>query len=378
MTHRRFDAVGRLDAKRRTPQGGLRVDANLTRTGVFIYKNDSGQEVREYRSAEEVFKADSLATLKQAPLTIGHAAMVTPDNWQKIAVGTIADDVRADGKFVKATASVQDRKTIEAIERGDLVEVSCGYTVDLVQTPGVTPDGERYDAVQTNISYNHVAIGREGWGRGGGEVRLRLDGNGDVVLDEPAPTSDGMLTAEQEKARADKAEADLKTATTRADKAEGERDAEKTRADKAEADAAKARTDAKQLDVPALVAARTALETSARKVLGGDATLTIKEDGKDERPMTDAELVTAVIAKDDKTFKVDGKSSDYLRARFDTIVERTAKSDDAHRQVGNAIVEASKNGVQTKDKIDEAIEKRDAARNDAAKAGAPLGAVVRT
>ncbi len=368
MALRRLDAVGRLDAKQRTPQGGLRIDANLTRTGIFVYKDEQGRDVREYRSPEEVFKADSLATLHLAPIVIGHPAMVGPDNWQRHAVGTIGEDVRADGKFVAAKAIVQDRKTIDGIERGDLTELSCGYEVDLVHTPGVTPDGEHFDALQTNIRYNHVGLGPRGWGRAGGEVRLRLDGNGDVVV--PAdPIGGCMLTAEQEKARADKAEADLKAATARADKLEGERDAEKIRADKA--------AEVKPIDVPALVAARTSLESSARTVLGTDAKLTTKEDGKDERPMTDAEIITAVIAKDDVAFKVDGRSSDYLRARFDNIIERSAKADAAHRQAAAVIVDTAAGGATTKTTTELAQEKVDAENAEAGKAGAPKGATVR-
>ncbi len=369
MSLRRLDAVGRLDAKTRTPQGGLRIDANLTRTGIFIYKDEQGRDVREYRSPEEVFKADSLATLHLAPIVIGHPAMVDPSNWQRHSVGTIGEDVRADGKFVVAKAVVQDRKTIDAIERKDLTELSCGYEVDLVHTPGTTPEGEHFDALQTNIRYNHVGIGPAGWGRAGGEVRLRLDGNGDVVV--PAdPIGVGMLTAEQEKARADKAEADLKAATARADKLEGERDAEKVRADKA--------AEVKPVDVPALVAARTALESSARTVLGAETNFTTKEDGKDERPMTDGEIITAVIAKDDASFKVDGRSSDYLRARFDNIVERSTKADAAHRKAGAIIVDTAAGGAATKTKTELAQEKVDAENAAASKAGPPAGALVRT
>ncbi len=370
-----------MDARRRTPQGGLRVDANLTRTGIFIYKDAQGRDVREYRSPEEVFKADSLETFKLATVVVGHPAMVEPGNYQRHNVGVVAEDVRADGKFMRASLLIQDRKTIDEIERKDdpLCEISCGYEVDLVHTPGVTPEGEHYDALQTNIRGNHVGLGRAGWGRAGGEVRLRLDGNGDVVMPELAPVApdvpilDGM-TLEEMKARADKAEADLKTATARADKLEGERDAEKTRADAAD----KARTDA-AVDVPALVAARSTLETSARKVLGSDAVLTVKGDGikTTDRPMTDNEIVIAVIAKDDPAFKVDGRSVDYLSARFDNIVERSTKSDAAHHAVGAAITDAAKGGATAKSSTELAQEKVDAENAEAGKAGAPKGSLVR-
>ncbi len=46
----------------------------------------------------------------------------------------------------------------------------------MVQEPG-THRGERYDAVQTSIRYNHVALGPKDWGRAGSEASLRLDDN---------------------------------------------------------------------------------------------------------------------------------------------------------------------------------------------------------
>ncbi len=55
----RFDFNGSSGEFKRTPQGFLRVNARLTKVGIFKY--DGG---REYRSEEEVFRADSLASLK--------------------------------------------------------------------------------------------------------------------------------------------------------------------------------------------------------------------------------------------------------------------------------------------------------------------------
>lgn len=365
----RFDR-GRLEGKRRSPQGGLRVDAALTRTGIFLYRGPDGQEIREYRPPEEVFNEDSLESLRLAPIVVGHPAMIKTHNYKQHAVGVVSTDVRQDGKFVAATVVVQDQSTIEAVERGDLIEISCGYSVDLDHTPGVTPEGEKYDCIQRQIVYNHAALGGESFGRAGKEVRLRLDSNGDEVVGiDPTVAS---MTLEEAIKRAEKAEADLKAATARADAAEGARDAEKVRADKAEADLTSARTDAASLDIPALVVARNALENNARKVLGADAELTVKVDGKD-RPMTDAEIVIATIIKDDPTFKADGCADGYLRGRFDSIAERTDKADAAHRKVADA----TKAGATEKTDSDKVREQAAADARKAAQAGAPEGALTR-
>jgi hypothetical protein len=48
----RLDFNGHYSDFKRTPQGFLRVNARLTKTGIFSY-----DQRREYRSEEEVFRA---------------------------------------------------------------------------------------------------------------------------------------------------------------------------------------------------------------------------------------------------------------------------------------------------------------------------------
>src|SRR5204863_2060742 len=86
----RFD-VGRLENVKKTPQGGLRSQAFVSKTGVFVYDGAKGVPIREYRPPEEVFHADSLATLPDAPITAGHPGLVSPDNFQDHAVGHVRE-----------------------------------------------------------------------------------------------------------------------------------------------------------------------------------------------------------------------------------------------------------------------------------------------
>ena len=77
-----FGAFSKVE---RTPQGGMRIPANLTRTGVFIYRRKDGTERRELREPAEVFHADSLSTLRSAPVTNLHPdRAVGPDNWKSL------------------------------------------------------------------------------------------------------------------------------------------------------------------------------------------------------------------------------------------------------------------------------------------------------
>jgi hypothetical protein len=216
MRERRLE-ISRLDAKRRTPQGGLRIDATPTRTGVLEYSDAAGKTWREYRPAEEVFAPASLETLRGAPVTVGHPDVpVTAENHSELSKGDVRDDVRPDGGLVATTVQVQDAKTVAAVDRGELVELSCGYECDVDPTPGTTPDGERYDAVQRNIRYNHVALGPSGWGRAGSQCALRLDGGARVALP-PVARTDSTTTRVGMKKRTVRARLDGKEQTFRLD-----------------------------------------------------------------------------------------------------------------------------------------------------------------
>ncbi len=170
----RFDFNGSSGEFNRTPQGFLRVKARLTKTGIFNY-----QSGREYRSEEEVFRADSLESLKGAPVTDLHPSekgddsFLTPANARQHIVG-ITEGVERDGPYLKGSLIIFHEDAITAIERGERKEISLGYKCRLEPTPG-SINGEHYDAIQRDIVVNHVAIGPKGWGRAGSDCAIRND-----------------------------------------------------------------------------------------------------------------------------------------------------------------------------------------------------------
>lgn len=172
-----------------TSTGALRIEAALGRVGVCVYRPPGAPERRELRPPDEVFRADSMATLAGAIVTDLHPprdeAWMTPASWRKHAVGWVGDNVRQDGKLLRGTVTVQDAEMIALVRDGKRREVSPGYICrNIDPTPGrwdgkdygphVTT-GEPYDFVQRDIVYNSVGIGPRGWGRQGSEVALRLD-----------------------------------------------------------------------------------------------------------------------------------------------------------------------------------------------------------
>jgi hypothetical protein len=185
----RFD-VGKLDRAKRTGAGGARVPASISRTGVQSYTDQYGRVVREYRSPEAVFAKESLDSLGSIPVTVGHPPSgVTALNHRELSVGHVSDAPagrRPDGhvEWLETAVVVSDAHTLRRIEDTGpeaLTEVSMGYLADVLPSPGVTPDGHHYDAVQTNIRFNHLALLKDGHARAGSGARLRLDGNQEPI-----------------------------------------------------------------------------------------------------------------------------------------------------------------------------------------------------
>ena len=212
----RFDFSSMGDRKR-TPQGGLIVDANLSRIGVLKYQMPDGTVRREYRPQDEVFHPESMASFAHAPITDDHPGRVDASNWKQHAVGHVAGTPGRKDRFLSGTLHIQDQKTIDKIESGELIELSCGYSCRIDPTSGVTQDGEEYDCVQRNVIGNHVALGPKGWGRAGPEVRLHMDG-GVSEIDVPVSAqdhvylrdmSDDVKAIAQAEAKAEVAEAAL-------------------------------------------------------------------------------------------------------------------------------------------------------------------------
>ena len=203
-----------------TPEGYLRIKATFSRAGLQRYRRQDGTEAIEYRPAEEVSKQDALLSLANLPVTLEHPPeLLTPETCREHQRGHTGSVVEYRTPFAVGFVTVTDREAIEAVKRRDAREVSVGYRVKFDATPGVTPDGQRYDGVQREISGNHVAIVRKG--RAGPEVRLHMD-SATAVDPFPAdgplqPHEEDDMTAVAALSNATEALASALSATVRAD-----------------------------------------------------------------------------------------------------------------------------------------------------------------
>ena len=209
-TVRRFD-LSELQRPTKTPEGFLRAQGHITRSGVFDYLREDGTVQRELRPPEEVFDPESMRSFDLVPVTLGHPPdNLTPETVREHQVGSVGRLERA-GEYLRADLMITAPHAISAIENGRN-QLSNGYTMRLVQRSGSykAPDGSehRFDCVQTKIRGNHTAIVTKA--RAGDGAFIRTD-SGDMVLPETAADAKTKLKAK------------AKSKATQEDNADGEK-----------------------------------------------------------------------------------------------------------------------------------------------------------
>lgn len=346
----RFDSV---QVKAKIDEHGFLVDRPIVaRIGLQVYKTPFGER-REFRPASEVFKADSLETFSGKPVTLGHVT-VTPENAKDVVVGACAGAGIPNGIGVEVPLSIYDKRAIQNAQEKKAAELSVGYTSIDIDKPGWgnnatgeyffdedmpegwkadSEDWVRFDAVQTNISVNHIAMVFRGRA---GIAKLNLDSDQDFPydMDELSNKEDQIMTVKikldgavefdvpkEVAAFIDSVKADAKAAHEKADGLEAERDALQAKVDgiPAEIQAAVEKAKADEKEHAALVAI--AVEAG------------VKADGLDAKGIKVA-YVKAVTGAD-----VAEKSDAYIDAAFDIAKEsdkmaaqRTAIKGDAAKE----------------------------------------------
>lgn len=334
-------------AVRKTSDGYLVADAAVARTGI---QNYLGREVgkpemhivRVYRPDNSVFAKDAMKSYAHRPMTNDHPAdPVTSENWKDVAIGQTGGDVMRDGDFVRVPLVLMDQAAINDWEAGK-VELSMGYSADIVFQAGVTDSGDAYDAIQTNLTMNHLALVNKA--RGGDKLRIGDSGNAGIIHPAHLNNEGGHMADNLRKVLVDGLQvetteagevainslkskvADSANALTAANTAHtvaiAAKDAEIAKKD-AEIDSLKSKVmDAKTLD--AAVAARADLITKAKAVADQDYS------GK-----TDSEIRHMAVAKKFGDAAIAGKSAEYIEARFDIAVADAAPADQVQKLFGD-------------------------------------------
>jgi hypothetical protein len=289
-------------------EGWIRDRPVITRSGIFEYRDVNGKVTREYRPDSEVFAAESLSSAAGIPITDSHRGLVNSSNVDGI-VGTVTSPGTQDETNVVADVIIHNPSRL-----GDKRELSLGYECDVDNTPGEI-DGKRYDSIQKNIRYNHLAVVKKGRA---GNARLRLDSTDAVhgsfeLENEMTETKlvtvrlDGIdYQASPEVNNAlTKAQDALVALQKRFDTVEAERDTLKNTTVNFDKELKAAREAGR-----AVVKVRLDLEDVARQHK-------VKFDDDD----ADQVIKTNILSKLRPELKLDGKSEDYIDSAFDLTIE---------------------------------------------------------
>jgi len=364
----------------KTPEGYLKGRAVVARTGVYKYQKADGSVDYEYRDYEEVFKADTIESLKLKPVSMLHPdQMINASNIQLFHIGNLGSEVasvKRDNEWdVVIDLIIQDSDAVAKIESGETRELSLGYNCDVVDAPGDAKfDGQSYNKVQKNIMVNHCAVVPKGRAM---NAIIKMDAMDGIMVSDAVPVTandienkmevvmpdlkkiklDGIEFEAELKVietlntvseKADALQKSLDTLTADKTKVEAERDTLKDKVDGLEKeleDAKKAKLD--EAAVKAAVERRVKILDAARL-----AEVEVKED------MDEVAIQKAVIVKVFPTAKLDGKDAVYIDARFDGAVEAIEARNDAATRGAVPSAEGKVDEAPSADKAREAYLKR--------------------
>ena len=299
----------------KTDEGFVRDAPIIGRTGILEYRNVDGTIRREYRPPEEAFNADSLASIRGKPITLGHHGWVSSANYREAKpVGTVISDGRQDGNNIRADVVIYSLDT-------DDRELSCGYQTELEETPGVTEDGQHYDAIQRNIVYNHLAIVPRGRA---GNARLNMDG--EQILESEVDKMSKKIKLDNGIEYDVPAEVEVAFGAmiAKADEQKKELDAMTAKFDSATAEIEKLKQDAVKAEAEFKEKFDSAIKTTIEL-----RTIAQKHGIEKADEMSNEEIKKAVVMKVHPKLSLDGKSAEYIEVAFDLAKDTDVQHEDA-------------------------------------------------
>ncbi len=171
---KKIDTIESNSKITKTDEGYYIFEVPVAKVGVYKYLQPDGTSRGELIGADELFNKDSIESLKLKPVTSDHPEekFIYPETVNKRQVGTVSDTITKQGDYLVVKMIVSDKKAIDEIENKEKQQFSPGLLSDDLYISGYY-NGEKYDVIQTNRRYNHVALVKEA--RGGNELSIKLD-----------------------------------------------------------------------------------------------------------------------------------------------------------------------------------------------------------
>lgn len=168
----------------------------ITIEGVRPYRRADGKQIEEAKTPEELFSKETVDSANNKPITDDHptdangnVVLVNRDNYKKFLKGYMSSNAHVDPKTktIRNDLTITDKDLINKIRHGKK-ELSIGFQMKLKPTKGEL-HGVAYDAKQTNIRINHVAIVQNG--RAGHSVNIAADSADAVEIPENSDKKKG-------------------------------------------------------------------------------------------------------------------------------------------------------------------------------------------
>lgn len=330
----RYDRVEITETAKEDGNGFLNYDLVAVRAGVYPYVDrETGEVTYELKHPDDLLKNETIQQLNNLPITDGHPyKLVSIDNARELVKGWTHEKVKVENGDVVNKATVFDSRLIADIVTGNKKECSLGFLCDVVEEEGIY-EGQRYNRRQMNFKFNHLAMVNKG--RCGPECSAKLDEKEDFAVQIRTDEVD-QYQKNKDKGRDGKMKIKLdgveyevpevvasritsleekndelnKTVGQLEGKLDG-KDDEINKLKQKNEDLEKNQVSETKLDEA--IEARLKLVQDASKVLGEDYDFK----GKTER----AVKVDAIKSYSGDEFTGEGKSDEYINARFDTIMD---------------------------------------------------------
>lgn len=321
---------------------GFLVVRNLTvsKTGVYYYASDDRYEAK---LPDDLGDPESLKTLEACPVVSEHPSknavaslnlngfqmlyerMIDSENATWYTKGFTIDKPVFENGELKISIKVLDLELIEEIKSGTRSYISLGFICDFIPESGIF-EGSKYTYKQVNIKYNHVAVVSNP--RVGEATKIRLDSS-DMIYEsnqkekkkKMAIVNLGNFSVEVDDAHVSVANAFIKENKARIDSLETEnKDLAKKTTD-LETENKVLKEKAVRLDS----IERDTFISKVEKVLGK---------GRVDSKATDKDLMIEAVKTKFPSFNGIGQSDDYLKSRFDSVIElmESEKQDDKEGQ----------------------------------------------
>jgi len=373
ITTERIDYVQKkIGSMKRTDEGFLQGNAAIAKTGILTYILKDGSTRRELVTEDTLFSEESMNSLKLKPVTNQHPKerMLNSKTVKKRKVGMTGENIKRDGEFLTTSLVITDSDAIKDIE-GGTSELSPGYKVNLLLESGEF-NGEKYDAIQLNRKYNHLATCN--YARGGHDLKLNLDDKSrfdgfEVDIEYIKNKQNNELNVkgvkEMPKIKINSIDYDaaqevinyiesLKNDSTSLKK---ENESLQAKHDKVLGENDSLKEDHKKLEdsIPSLISKgvkeKVAIDAACKSVLSEEEIKNL--DGK-----SNDDIKKAIILKKYPESKLDDKSSAYIEGRFDSVIEsiNTDNSDDDKINKQRKVVNQNKYKSDNKNDNDDPYE----------------------